>query len=108
MVDKLVEECTNVIDGDRIYNETLNEIPSDDCASCTIYAVLFTVFLSTSVIISGAFEKKNAQLSTVRVKLNHVLKQQFIEHNFIKYNSAEHRNGNKTTKYQKQDILFLE
>ena len=53
LVDKLVEEYTNVIDGDRIYNETLNVTLSNDCASCTLYVVLFTVFLSTSVIISS-------------------------------------------------------
>ena len=39
IVDKLVEECTNVIDENKIYNETLNVIPldtisSNDCVSC--------------------------------------------------------------------------
>ena len=29
LVDKLVEECTNVIDENEIYNETLDTIPSD-------------------------------------------------------------------------------
>ena len=53
LVDKLVEECANVIDEDKIYNKTLNTtIPSDDCASCTLYVVLFAVFL-TSVMIGG-------------------------------------------------------
>ena len=71
IVDKLVEECANVIDGDKIYNETLsvtpsNTISSDDCASCTLYVVLFAIFLTTSVIISCGFvyywylKKKNA------------------------------------------------
>ena len=55
MVDKLVEECTNVIDADTIYSETLTVTSSNDCASCTPYIVSFTVFLSISVIISGAF-----------------------------------------------------
>ena len=60
IVDKLVEECTNVIDGYKIYNETvntipLNTIPSDECASCTLYIVLFAVFLTTSVIIGSSF-----------------------------------------------------
>ena len=67
LVDKLVEECTNVIDGNKFYNETLNVTPSNDCASFTLYVVSFAVFLSTSVIISGAFVyfywyKKNKQL----------------------------------------------
>ena len=52
LVDKLVEVCTNVINGDTIYNKTLTAT-SNDCSSCTPYIVLFTVFLSISVIISG-------------------------------------------------------
>ena len=48
LVDKLVEECT-------IYNKTLTVTSSNDCASCTPYVVLFAVFLSTSIVISGAF-----------------------------------------------------
>ena len=55
LVDKLVEECTNVTNGDTIYNEILTVISSNDCASRTPYIVLFTVFLSISVIISCAF-----------------------------------------------------
>ena len=55
LVDKLVEECTNVIDGDTVYNETLTVTSSNDCASCTPYIILFALFLSMSVIISGAF-----------------------------------------------------
>ena len=43
------------IDGDTICNETLTVASSNDCASCTPCIVLFTVFLSISVIISGAF-----------------------------------------------------
>ena len=66
MVDKLVEECTNVIDEDKIYNKTLNVTSSNDCASCTLYVVLFTVLLSTSIVISAVFVyfhwyKKNKQ-----------------------------------------------
>ena len=60
IVDKLIEECTNVIDENKIYNETLdvtplNTIPSDDCASCALYVVLCAVFLTASVIIGGVF-----------------------------------------------------
>ena len=55
IVDKLVEECTKVVDGNKIYNETLNRISSDDCAPCALYVVLFAVFLTTSVIIGSAF-----------------------------------------------------
>ena len=52
LVDKLVEECANVIDGDTIHNKTLTVMSSNDC---TPYFVLFAVFLSTSVIVSGDF-----------------------------------------------------
>ena len=55
LFNKLVEECTNVIDGDTIYNKTLTVTSSNDCASSTPDIVLFTVFLSISVIISGTF-----------------------------------------------------
>ena len=55
LVDKLVEECTSVIDGDTIYNKTLTVTSSNDCVSCTPYVVLFVVFLSTSIVISDAF-----------------------------------------------------
>ena len=55
LVDKLVEECTKVVDENKIYDETLNKIPLDDCGSCTLYVVLFAVFLTTSVIIGNAF-----------------------------------------------------
>ena len=66
LVDKLVEECTNVIDGDTIYNKTLTVKSLNDCASCMLCVVLFAVFLSMSVIISSAFVyfhwRKNKQL----------------------------------------------
>ena len=54
IIDKLVEECTKVVDGDKIYNETLIIIPSDECASCTLYIVLYAVFLTTSIIIGSS------------------------------------------------------
>ena len=49
-VDKLVEECINVVDGDILYNETLS-IDPNACPSCTPYVVLFSVFLLISVIV---------------------------------------------------------
>ena len=51
LVDKLVEECTSVIEENKIYNKTL----SNDCASYTIYVVLFVVLLLLCLIISGVF-----------------------------------------------------
>ena len=55
LIGKLVEECTSVVDGDKIYNETLNTISSDECSSCTLYVSIFAVFLTTSVIIGSVF-----------------------------------------------------
>ena len=54
LVDKLVEECISVIDGDTMYNETLSINPND-CPSRTLYVVLFIVFLSISVIVGSTF-----------------------------------------------------
>ena len=54
LVEKLVEDCINVIDGDTMYNETLS-VTSNGCSSCTTYIILFSVFLSISVVISSVF-----------------------------------------------------
>ena len=39
LVDKLVEECTTVIDGYKIYNKTLTVTSTNNCTSCTPYVV---------------------------------------------------------------------
>ena len=54
LVDKLVEECINVIDGDTMYNETLS-IDPNDCPSHTPYIILFSVFSSISVVVGSTF-----------------------------------------------------
>ena len=36
IVDKLVQECNNVTDENKIYDETLNANSSDDCAFLTL------------------------------------------------------------------------
>ena len=50
---KLVEECSENIDGNEIlYNETLDVIPSSDnktCDFCVVYIILFSVFLIISI-----------------------------------------------------------
>ena len=60
LVEKLVEECIENIDGNKIlHNETLDVIPLSDYKkvrnSCTIYIVLFPVFFITSICISSVF-----------------------------------------------------
>ena len=51
LVDKLVEECTSVIEENKIYIVS----SSSDCSSCTVYVVLFVVFLLLYLITSGLF-----------------------------------------------------
>ena len=59
IVDRLVEECTKIVDENKIYNETLNTISSNDtlsdCVSCTPYIVLFAAFLVASVRTGSVF-----------------------------------------------------
>ena len=90
-VNKLVEECTSVIEENKIYNETLNVTSSSECASCTVYVVLFVVFLTTSMIISSVFvyfhwhKKTNSRIQKIIVfalNLIHVHKQ-IIRHNSV-------------------------
>ena len=84
LVDKLVEECISVIDGDTIYNETLTVASSSDCAWSTPYIVLFIVFLSISVAISAAFvyfhwyKNKQLKLKDTLMLTIQRLKQRFI------------------------------
>ena len=54
IVDKLVEECIIVVDGDIVYNKTLS-IDPDDCRSRTPYIVLFSVFLLIGVVVGSTF-----------------------------------------------------
>ena len=67
VIDKIVEECTSVVDGDVIYDKNLNLISP----SRTPYVVLFIVFLLISAIISGVFvyyhRKRNKKLGYVNV-----------------------------------------
>ena len=53
VIDKLVEECSEDIDGNEmLYNETLDIISSSDNKtfdSCVVYIILFSVFLITNI-----------------------------------------------------------
>ena len=60
IVGSLVEECSkNIDENEMIYNGTLNGITLNDykkvCGSCTLYIVLFTVFLVTSTVMGIVF-----------------------------------------------------
>ena len=53
MVDKLVEECSENINGKEMtYDKTEN---AKVCNSCIIYIVLFVIFLIISISISSVF-----------------------------------------------------
>ena len=71
IVDKLVEECTKIVDENRTYNETLNTISSEDllidCVSCTPYTALFAMLLIGSVFLYFYWYSKK---DNVRVKFN--------------------------------------
>ena len=69
LVDKLIKECTSVVEENKIYNETLTMTSPSECASCEIYVVLFVRFLATSITTSSVFvyfywHKKNKQLGS--------------------------------------------
>ena len=51
LVDKLVEECNENIDGNEMIYNDYGEV----CNSCTIYIVLLVIFLIISMSISSAF-----------------------------------------------------
>ena len=54
LIDKIVEQCVNIVDEDIMHNKTLT-ITSSDYSSNATYIVLFLVFLSISAITGGAF-----------------------------------------------------
>ena len=97
LVDKLVEECIENIDGNKmLHNEILDVIPLNDykkvCNSCTIYIVLFAVFFITSILlVVFLFIYFHWYLKKVMFVSSLILefKQQFIECNSIENNSIE-------------------
>ena len=55
LIDKLVEGCSENIDGNKvIYNSTLNDYRKI-CNSCTVYIVLLVIFFIISISISSIF-----------------------------------------------------
>ena len=53
LIDKLVEECTENIDGNEmIYNSTLNDY-GETCNSCTVCLVLLVIFFIINISISS-------------------------------------------------------
>ena len=55
LVDKIVEECSEIIDESKIiYNSVLHDYKKV-CNSCTVYNVLLDIFFIISISISSVF-----------------------------------------------------
>ena len=52
LVDKLVEECTENIDGVEIDNENKHK---KECSSCIVYIVLFSIIVAINIGIGTYF-----------------------------------------------------
>ena len=52
LVDKLIEECTETDDEVKMARITLAEYENECETSCTLYIVLFSVFLTVSIGIA--------------------------------------------------------
>ena len=55
LIDELVEECSENIDGNEIiYNSTINDYEKI-CSPCTVYIALFVIFSIISISISSVY-----------------------------------------------------
>ena len=54
MIDKLLEECTENVDGVKIDNENENE-NKHKCSSCILYILLFLIILTINIGIATYF-----------------------------------------------------
>ena len=88
LIDKLVEECSEIIDGNKMsYIGTLNDY-GKVCNSCTIYIVLFFIAFLIIIGISSAYFYFRSYLK------KNILKQQFIRHINGKYQTNKHKKSN--------------
>ena len=77
LLDKLVKECIeNIDENEVIYNGTLND-RKNVCGSCTVYIVLFFVFLIISIGI-GAYFVYFYWCTKIKTSLD-LMKQQFTK-----------------------------
>ena len=65
IIDNLVEECINIVDGETCFEKIL-----DDCPSCALYMGLFVSFLVISAtsgifIYFYSYKKKNSAADKV-------------------------------------------
>ena len=79
-IDKLVEECSENIDGDElIYNAILNNY-GNISNSCTVYVILLVIFFIISIGISSAYfyihwylKKDNANITNTNANTETVI-----------------------------------
>ena len=95
IIDKLVEKCSENIDGNEmIYNGTLNAIPLNPkvCSSCKIYIVLIAIFLMLSISISSVFIYFHWYLKKILfvLRLILILKQLFNKYINGKYQRSKY------------------
>ena len=70
LIDKLLEECSENIDGNEmIYNGTLNDY-ENVCNSCTIHTVLFVIAFLIIIGISSAFMYKRSDTNITNIIAN--------------------------------------
>ena len=68
LIDKLFEECSgNIDENETIHNKTLNDYERV-FNSCTIYTVLFSIFLITSIRISSVYFYFHCYLKKVNIE----------------------------------------
>ena len=72
LVEKLVEECSDNIDGNKmIYKRTLNDY-GNICNSCTIYIVSFIIAFLIIISTSSAFIYFNWYLKEDNTIINNI------------------------------------
>ena len=68
LIDKLVEECSENIDVKKLLSKkNMDVCSSREHSSCTVYIVLFSVFLTINIGIGALLVHKN---DNTRVKFN--------------------------------------
>ena len=91
IVDKLVDECAKTVEEVKLANRTLakNE-NSYKYSSCTVYIVLFSIFLTVNVGIVIYFVYSYWYLKKMFYILTYPFKQQFTKHINGKSQTNEH------------------
>ena len=79
LVDQLVEECSENIDGNKMIDSGALNDYKNVCNSCTVCIVLLVIFFITSITISGIF-----------IYFHWYLKKDILKRQFVKHINGEH------------------